>query len=248
MKKQRTIRMKKNNLVTLLAIALMVALIATGMFYGLFVNKLKSTESGKMLVVAAKPLESGTVLAAADLKAVAWPAQELPEGAYERPEQVVGKTLFTSLSKAEPVLNARLASEEGGGQSAGIPAGMRAVSVHVSDSTGVMQLLHSGHKVDVQVFVQENDEGFAQLRTAIEDLRVLGVNTKPEPNSQGFSLPEVTLLAKPAEADTLALADSSARIRLTLRNPLDSSTRARTALSLGVVMQTSGKSSPDAPR
>src|SRR5690606_28740367 len=100
-----------------LAIALMVALVSTGMFYGLFVNKLKSNGSGKTLVVAAKPLEPGTVLALADVKAVAWPAEELPQGAYERPEQVAGKTLFGSLSQAEPVLSSRLASAEGGGQS-----------------------------------------------------------------------------------------------------------------------------------
>ena len=128
--------MKKKNLVTLLAIAFMVALVATGMFYGLFVSKLKSNGSGKTLVVAARPLEAGTVLTADDVKSVAWPAEELPQGAYEHSAQVTGKTLFGSLSPAEPVLAARLASEEGGGQSAGIPTGMRAVSVHVSDSSG----------------------------------------------------------------------------------------------------------------
>ncbi len=229
--------MKKKNLVTLLAIAFMVALVATGMFYGLFVTKLKSNGSGKTLVVAAKPLEAGTVLAADDVKSVAWPAEELPQGAFERPDQVTGKTLFGSLSRAEPVLSARLASEEGGGQGAGIPAGMRAVSVHVSDSSGVMGLLHVGHKVDVQVVIPKTNDSAAVLRTAIEGLEVLAVSNKAEANSQGFSLPVVTLLAKPGDADVLALADSGARIRLTLRNPLDTATRARTPLTLPSVMQ-----------
>ena len=231
--------MKKNNLVTLLAIAFMVALVATGMFYGLFVTKLKSNGSGKTLVVAAKTLEAGTVLASGDVKVIAWPAEELPQGAFEHPEQVTGKTLFGSLSQSEPVLSARLASAEGGGQSAGIPAGMRAVSVHVSDSSGVMELLHAGHKVDVQVVTPKTNDASAVLRTALEGLEVLDVSNKAEPSSQGFSLPVVTLLAKPAEADVLALADSSARIRLTLRNPLDSTTRTRSPLSLPTVMQTS---------
>lgn len=231
--------MKKKNLVTLLAIAFMVALVATGMFYGLFVTKLKSNGSGRTLVVAARPLEAGTVLTADDVKSVAWPAEELPQGAYEHSEQVTGKTLFGSLSPAEPVLAARLASEEGGGQSAGIPTGMRAVSVHVSDSSGVMALLHAGHRVDVQVIIPKSPEAGAQLRTAIEGLEVLAVSNKPEPSSQGFSLPVVTLLASPSQADTLALADSGARLRLTLRNPLDSTTRSRLPLTLSAVMQTS---------
>jgi pilus assembly protein CpaB len=216
----------------------MVALVATGLFYGLFVTKLKSNGSGKMLVVAAKPLEAGTVLAADDLKTVDWPAEELPQGAFERPAQLTGKTLFGSLSQAEPVLAARLASAEGGGQSAGIPSGMRAVSVHVSDSSGVMGLLHTGHKVDVQVLIPRSNTAGAQLRTAIEGLQVLAVSTKAEPSSQGFSLPVVTLLANPADADVLALADSGARIRLTLRNPLDAATRPRAPLTLPAVMQT----------
>ena len=57
--------MKKNNLLKLLGIAFVVAIAATGIFYGLFVNRLSSnTGSGKMLVVAAKPLKAGTVLQA----------------------------------------------------------------------------------------------------------------------------------------------------------------------------------------
>ena len=43
--------MKKNNLVKLLGIAFVVAIISTGVFYGLFVSKLSSnTGNGKALV------------------------------------------------------------------------------------------------------------------------------------------------------------------------------------------------------
>lgn len=229
--------MRKKNLMTLLGIALVVALVSTGVFYGLFVSKLKSSGSGRTLVVAAKPLEAGAVIEAGDVKAVAWPAEELPQGAFERTDQVAGKTLFGPLAPAEPVLASRLASEEGGGQSAGIPAGMRAVSVHVSDSSGVLNLLRKGHKVDVQVVVPKTNTSSAQLRTAVEDLEVLAVSAKPELNSQGFSLPVVTLLASPAEADVLAVADSGARVRLALRNPLDSAARPRSPLTVNSVLQ-----------
>ena len=44
--------MKQNNLAKLLGIALVVAIIATGVFYGLFVTKLSSnTGGGKMVVL-----------------------------------------------------------------------------------------------------------------------------------------------------------------------------------------------------
>jgi Flp pilus assembly protein CpaB len=124
---------------------------------------------------------------------------------------------------------------------AGIPAGMRAVSVHVTDSAGVLALVRSGQKVDVQVVVTHREQNNAvEVRTALENLSVLSVQSS-EQSSQGGSLPVVTLLAKPAEADVLAAADSGARVRLTLRNPLDDETRSRPPLTLDAVMRTSGE-------
>jgi pilus assembly protein CpaB len=226
--------MQQKNLGTVLGIALVVALLATGIFYGLFVGRPKAPASGKSLVVAAKALEAGTVLGQDNVRVVGWAAEELPQGAFTKAEQVTGKTIFAALSAGEPILGARLQSDSGSG--AVIPTGMRAISVRVSDSAGVIELLRPGYKVDVQAFVPENEEGFAQLRTALEDVEVLSVNPKPEANSQGFSLPEVTLLAKPGDADLLALADSSARLRLTLRNSSDPATRSRAAWSLPMLM------------
>ena len=53
------------------------------------------------------------------------------------------------------------------------------------------------------------------------------------------AVPVVTLLATPADADVLAAADAGGRIRLTLRNSLDSETRPRSMLTLDGVMKTS---------
>src|SRR5258708_19089325 len=186
--------MKKKNLLTLLGIALVVAIVSTGLFYGLFVNKLSSsTGSGRTLVVAAKALRAGTVLGAADLKTIAWPAENLPKGGFEKIEDVKGNSLYDSVSEDEPVLSARLASGQGSGGAA-IPEGMRAVSVHVTDSAGVMGLVRPGQHVDVQV-VRRASASEAELRTAIEDLQVLSVNAMPGLSSQGFNLPVVSLLA-----------------------------------------------------
>lgn len=231
--------MKKNNLLTLLGIAFVVAIVSTGVFYGLFVNKLSSSTGGKMLVVAAKALKPGAVLEAGDVKTIPWASEQLPAGTYGNEAEVVGNTVFDPIAEGEPVLAARVASVQSGG-GAGVPSGMRAVSVHVADSTGVLALLRPGQKVDVQVVVGRagnGNSGETAVRTAIEDLKVLSVIPQPEQNSQGQNLPVVTLLANPAEADVLALADSGARVRLTLRNPLDNETRTHAPLSLNTVMR-----------
>jgi pilus assembly protein CpaB len=227
--------MKKSNLMTLLGIALVVAIVSTGIFYGLFVNRLSSSTGGKSLVVAAKAVKAGTLLTAADVKLIPWPDVQLPKGAFASVDQVSGKMVFDGLAEDEPVLESRLASSSGAGNT-GIPAGMRAVSVHISDSSGVMALLHVGHHVDAQV-IRKNANGGAVVRTALENLQVLSVIPQVEETSQGFRLPVVTLLAKPNEADVLAAADTGARVRLTLRNPLDEESKPRGSLSLDSVMQ-----------
>jgi Flp pilus assembly protein CpaB len=228
--------MKKNNLLTLLGIALVVAIVSTGLFYGLFVNKLSSsTGSGKTLVVAAKALKAGSILGEKDLKSIPWPAEQLPKGGFEKIEQLKGNTLYDSVSEDEPVLSSRLTSGQGSGGVA-VPEGMRAVSVHVSDSAGIMGLIRAGQHVDVQV-VRKPTSLEAELRTAVEDLQVLSVNPIPEPTSQGFTLPVVTLLANPVQADVLAVADAGARVRLALRNPQDSAVRTRAPLTLDSVLR-----------
>ena len=121
--------MKKNNLVKLFGVAFVVAIIATGVFYGLFVSKLSSNVgSGRSLIVAARSLKPGTVLQAADVKSISWPTEQLPRGTFGTPDEVVGHTVFDSINEEEPVLATHLASQQSGG-GAGVPAGMRAISL-----------------------------------------------------------------------------------------------------------------------
>jgi Flp pilus assembly protein CpaB len=127
-----------------------------------------------------------------------------------------------------------LASAKSGGGS-GVPEGMRAVTIHVTDSSGIIGMLRTGQKVDVQVVLGKAGAE-TTVRTALEDLQVLAVNAVAEGTSQGPILPSVTLLAGPAQADVLAAADSGARVRLTLRNPLDDATRPIGPVSLGTVV------------
>jgi pilus assembly protein CpaB len=230
--------MKKNNLLKLLGIAFVVAIVSTGIFYGLFVNKLSSsTSSGKNVVVAARPLKSGVVVTAADIRTILWPGEHTPKGTYETPDQVIGKTVFDFIGEEELISDTHLASEKSGGGS-GVPEGMRAVSIHVTDSSGVIGMLRAGQKVDVQIVLGKTGSEITE-RTALENLQVLAVSAAPEGTSQGTILPAVTLLAGPGQADILAAADSGARVRLTLRNPLDGETRTNAPVSLGAVVHSS---------
>lgn len=213
----------KKNVVLLVAIAFGVALVSTALFYGMFAGKLRDVASGPRgsIVVAARNLERGTVLTAQDLRVASW-GGELPKGALASAEATVGMTVVAPVGDGEPVLQGRLASaEKGSGGGMGIPSGMRAVSMHVSDSSGIIAMLRPGHRIDIQVVVTRPNND-AELRTLLQNVEVLAVAGQPEPGPARVAGPVVTVLASPAEAEALGLADSAAKIRISLRNPLDS--------------------------
>ena len=214
----------KKNLLPLLGIAFVVAIIATGIFYGLIVGRLRSSQGRPQpgVVVAARSLERGTVLETSLVKLVDLPTSGRPKGALSDPEQLAGLTVVQPVGENQPITLADVAPRDpagAGGQ--WIPSGMRAVSIRVIDSPGVTNLLRTGHKVDIQVVRNRNTQGSGdtELRTVLQDIEVLAV----QPEAAGRTGPGavVTLLAKPAEADTLSVADAGARIRLLLRNPRD---------------------------
>lgn len=221
----------KRNLIPLLGVAFVVAIASTGIFYGLFVGKLKSApqETAANVVVAANALKEGVTISRADVDVVQWQGQDPPQGAYSNPDQVVGQTVFQAVDKGQPIVVSKVVTKAGGG--IGVPDGMRAISVHVSDSSGLIGVLRPGHRVDVQVFNARSTE--PQARTILESLTVLSVSPQMDGSSQGgFSAPVVTLVASPQDADLLGFADSFARIRLILRNPLDGSRGQHPALQL----------------
>jgi pilus assembly protein CpaB len=144
----------KRNLVPLLAIAFVVAIISTGIFYGLFVAKLRAgpISPGKSIVVAARNLDRGTILQAADVKLVAWGDADTPQGAFTAAGPMAGLTVITPLQENEPVLQSRVASRtSGAGAGLGIAPGMRAISIHATDSSSIVTMLRPGYKVDVQL-------------------------------------------------------------------------------------------------
>jgi Flp pilus assembly protein CpaB len=172
-----------------------------------------------------------------------WSGSQVAKGLFTDATKVIGQTVMQAMAEGEPVLESRLASASNSG--AGIPSGMRAVSVHVSDSSGILTLLKAGNKVDVQVFASKPGEKGQEVeaRTAFQNIRVLAVGTQAEPSSLGgFNAPVITLLTTAKEADALGVADSFGRIRLALRNPIDDATETKAAMPLAAVLRGSAGS------
>ena len=231
----------KRNIVPLLGIAVVVAILSTGVFYGLFAGKLRSASpdaAGQPIVVAARDLDRGTVLEASDLKVSLF--KGALGGSFSNPAQLAGATVIDAIKQNEPVLEERVISKVPRAGSAGnsVPAGQRAVSIRVSESDGLVGLLRPGTRVDLQAIQERN--GGLELRTILQNVEVVAVSPQPQPGGNRGPVSIVTVLTRPEDADVLALADSGGRIRLSLRNPLDSGTAPGRALLLGSVFNANG--------
>ncbi len=232
----------KRNIVPLLGIAFVVAIVSTGVFYGLFAGKLKSSSpetNGQSVVVAARDLERGTVVKPGDVRETKIGGSL--KGSFSHSKDAVGVTLLEAVQENAPLLQDRVASQDpkinGGGN--GLLTGMRAISVHVSDSSGIIGLMHAGSRVDIQAVSDRN--GATELRTIQQNVEVLAVSPQLEASAGNRTpSPVVTLLAHAQDVDVIAVADSGARIRLALRNPLDEGVGPRNALALASVFQTHG--------
>ena len=224
----------KKNLVPLLSIAFVVAILSTGIFYGLFVGRLNSaTTPGPMIVVAARNLDRGAALQPADVRLAAWGMPVPPPGALTALNQADGLTLIRPLVENEPVLQSQVASRtSGAGAGLGLAPGMRAVSIHATDSVGVVSLLRPGHRVDVQLVTSA---GQPELRTILQNIEVLSVGAQAD--SRGN--PVITLLVNPEGADMAGLGDSAAHLRLLLRNPLDDGKSDLRRVTLPAMLQSS---------
>ena len=138
----------KKNLAPLLIIAFAVAIVATGIFYGLVANRFGTAEAaGRTVVVAVHDLAPGAKIRAADLKSIPWAGPQPPSGAYSLAAQVEGMTVLRTVHANQAVVEAAVASAHGG--SLGVPSGMRAISAQVSDSSGVLAMLKPGHRVEI---------------------------------------------------------------------------------------------------
>ena len=184
---------------------------------------MRSVPTGR-IVVAVRRIELGERLTSADLRAIPWPDVAKPAGAFGRIDDCLDRALIMPVVENEPVLEEKLAPREaGGGLSVAIPEGMRAISVRVDDVVSVAGFVVPGTRVDVLV-TGPTPTGDSVTRTVLQDLRVLAVGQKSEPDREGKpqTYTVVTLQVLPEEAEKLTMASTEGKIHLALRNTIDS--------------------------
>jgi pilus assembly protein CpaB len=178
------------------------------------------------VVVAAMPLPLGARLQEQNLRTMAWPADSpLPPGVFTRKTDCLDRALVSSVVENEPILEAKLAPKEGGaGLSVTIPEGMRGVSVQVNEVISVAGFVLPGSMVDVLVTGSTGGQANSNItKTILEDIRVLAAGQQIEQDREGkpHTVPVITLLVTPEDANKLTMGANEGKIQLALRNTID---------------------------
>ncbi len=210
----------------MVGIGLVGAAASTFLFYHLISGHFAGTAvapAENSIVVAARDLPRGTLLSAGDVQVSAWSGSQPPTGAFLDPRAVEGQVLGESVPASKPVLPVHLADQDRLWLAASVPAGMRAVTVHVNEFAGVTQLVERGDRVDVMVASLPRAPGRKDLRlkTVLQNVEVVATGREPLTGGRPNPIPVITLLVEAGESERLSLADQSGAIRLVLRNPLD---------------------------
>jgi pilus assembly protein CpaB len=220
--------MNRNRLVVIGILAITVAgFVSFGVYRILQASIASARYADATVVVAAFDLPVGTRLAEKDLRLVRMPSGDLPDGYFRTTSELVGRGVVTPIGRNEILLATKVAAENAGaGLPAAIPPGMRAVTVKVNDVIGVAGFAQPGTHVDVLLTGnprRNNDPADVTATTILQNVQVLAAGQQLRTNAEGKpqSVPVITLLVSPEEAQKLALATQEGRIQLTLRNPLD---------------------------
>jgi len=240
---------------TILALAFVVALISSYAVYRIAGAQMRAASSQPVtskILVAARDIPIGTIIANADLTTGQWVGVP-PKGTLSAKDNALGRGVVSELYQGEPILNTRLAAAgSGGGLAATIKPGMRACAVRVDEVVGVAGFVRPGMRVDV--LVSGTAPGAPpvdgpKVRTLLQNIEVLSAGNDIQKDAEGkpVQVSVVNLLVTPEQAELLSLASNQTRIQLVLRNPLDTDTPNTPSIAMASVFSDGAPAPKPAP-
>ena len=179
--------------------------------------------------VAKKLLNYGDVLKEADVRAVKWPANAIPEGSFATLKDIfpdnerAPRFVLRVIEKDEALLATKVSLPgEDAGLNARIERGMRAFAIKVDVASGVSGFLRPGDRVDVYWTGMVSGDLGAELRGDITKLieanvRLIAVDQSAnDDNSEASIARTVTVSVRPDQVAALAQAQSTGRLSLAL--------------------------------
>jgi pilus assembly protein CpaB len=182
------------------------------------------------VLVAARALEPGTVLTAADLRWQKWPQEAVSQSYFtskaspKASEEAAGAIVRSHVEPGEPLTRAKfLKAKDAGFMAAILSPGMRAMSVKIEEQSAAGGFILPGDQVDVVLTHKVEDGGpdtAFSAETILENVRVLAIGQTFEQSGN-----DKTLVARTAtieltqlQVEQVSAAQASGELSLALRS------------------------------
>ncbi len=238
-------------LVGALVIAAVTAVMAKNMFSGAGAPTASATAvvpAGPEVLVATRALPVGTIIDAEALRYQPWP-EGLVQNAYYikgkeggvNPADLLGTVVRNEVTAGQPVTQGALIKPgERGFLAAALSPGTRAITVSVSNTSGVAGFVFPGDRVDLVLTHEVTGEGdsLKVSETILRNVRVLATDQRmnardEEGKAVVQSVSTVTLEVTPKIAEKIAVAQTIGQLSLSLRSLADSTAELERAIAAG---------------
>ncbi|NDV49088.1 MULTISPECIES: Flp pilus assembly protein CpaB [Roseobacteraceae] len=187
----------------------------------------------KQIYVTTRAISHGQIITPEDVRLAPWPLEILPENAFDANTQLfkegdAPRLAMRPLEKFEALVPIKI-SEPGGdaGLTSRLEKGQRAFAIKVDVHTGVSGFLRPGDRVDVYWTGRMPSEDPRQSRGEFTKLiqagvRLIAIDQTADMDDADVNIARsVTVAATPQEIASLAQAQSSGRLSLSLMNAND---------------------------
>ena len=241
-------------LIGALVVAIGTALAARSLFVGAATPKADAAQAeapkGPKVLVAQRALPVGTIITADSIAFQQWPKDLVQDAYFIDGEADMTKLLGTvvrfPVTAGEPVTQGSLvAPGDRGFLAAALGPGMRAVTITVTQKSGVAGFVFPGDHIDLVLTQQVKGAGdeTSTLRTAetiLRNLRVLATDQSTETESEnGKSVVKtartVTLEVTPRIGEKIAVAETIGTLSVSLRSIADNQSELERAIASGAV-------------
>ncbi len=242
-----------------LVIAIGTALAARTLFTGASAPEAEAAQQvpkGPKVLVAQRALPIGTIITADSISFQQWPKEMIQDAYFLDGEADMSKLLGTvvrfNVTAGQPVTQGALVSPgDRGFLAAALGAGMRAVTIPVSQKTGVGGFVFPGDHVDLVLTqsVKSTDQGdsLKASETILKNIRVLATDQSTETETvEGKTVVRafrtVTIEVTPRIAEKVAVAQTIGTLSLSLRALADNQSELDQAIASGTVKVPAGAS------
>ena len=185
------------------------------------------------VLVAARDLSFGSVIADADMRWQAWPKDQVPPGVFSQlaqpkaMEDVKGAIVRSNFVAGEPLRPDRLVKGAGSGfLSAVLPGGARAVAIDLSDQgkSAAGGFILPNDRVDViRTFHPDDAPSAFASETILKNIRVLAIGQSVQEKQAERTVigSTATIEVTPDQAEKVILAQRTGTLTLSLRSMTD---------------------------